>query len=236
MFFLQGCDVVDSVADSWRLGIVSQILYWISMAFLLATILLPICRGLARVRSSTAHGWSRAGDIMMVIFTIFMIVYLGLMIWAYQSVIDSYNSYYTIRYGNQFPQYIYVYMALTTFWFLLIIAGIGKMLQSTSGASSRIPQSLRAWVFILAFSLFAYGFLRTFFAYWSTFGASSRYYGSTYYAEAITNQVLTTLFSLIALFAITRVAKDLSTVFAHPNLYIVSDEEQANGEYRGVVR
>lgn len=231
------------------MSIVSHIFYWIAMCLTLVAVLLAIPNGLDRLRNPAAtssSGWKRVAHVLLGLFVIFTIVYLGLFSWAYQSAIGAYDSYeyFTRSEPSAFPEYIYVYMALQTAWAVLAIAAITKMLLSLRAASAAwsVPSALRGWVYALAFSLFAYAFTRTFFVYWGTVGNNPIRWTDAFLAQEICALVLPTFFVLVALLATVQVAQSVSGVLAHPDLYGFgrmpdeADVERNQGGFDGIVR
>ncbi|EKG18811.1 RTA-like protein [Macrophomina phaseolina MS6] len=239
-FFLLGCSLDFTLADSYRLSIVAHILHWIALALTLAAVLLAVPSGFDRLRDpttalTTRSTWTLASRLLLGLFTLFTIVYLCLFVWAYQSAIDTYNSdrwsSYSTTSLSAFPQYIYVYMALTTTWFVLLLATAIKSIQGLrhAAASWRVSRALKAWTWALALALFAWGALMTFFAFWDALGVYVWPYSSSYLAQNVCELVLITFFMLLALLAVVQVAKGVSAMLAHPDLYAVRRKENGTG-------
>lgn len=218
--------------DAYRMSIAANVFFWIAKNFLLATVLLAIPRGLDRLRDPGDVGgrstWYTAAGCLQAFIALFTLVYLALFIWAFQSAIDYYNGprwwYLDDRDSpSAFPQYIYVYMAITSCWFVVAVTAAGRIAYALSAAASRwrtVPGGLKGWGWTLCGSLISYGFLITFFAFFDEYGVSNKaVFSPAYEARRIAELVLTMFFSLLLLLSIMQVAKVTSQMLAHPDSY-----------------
>ncbi|KAF9634857.1 RTA-like protein [Lasiodiplodia theobromae] len=240
-FFMMGCADSFTIVDAYRMSIVAQVFFWIAKNFLLATVLLAIPRGLDRLRDPADIGrstWYNAAGCLQAFIALFTVVFLALFIWAYQSAIDNYNRPYSRGSFSAFPQYIYVYMAITTCWFVVAVVAASRIAYALSAATSRwrtVPGGLKGWGWTLCGSLFAYGVVITFFAFFDVFGVTSRSVLShAFMAQRIAELVLTTFFSLLLLLSVMQVAKGISQMLAHPDSYGFGRERrEADDAYVG---
>lgn len=111
------------------------------------------------------------------------------------------------------PKYIVVSKGLETTWLILALGGITKMLFAVSRCSQASP-SLKAWTFTLAFSLFGYGVIRTFLAFWDGSEVMFLFYSQAYLAKHAPILVLPVFFSLLALLSMLQVATRLGMFLA----------------------
>lgn len=151
---------------------------------------------------------------MMAAFTICIIVVLAIMISEVESAISD-KGYFEV------PRFTYVPKVLSTTWFAFILVGIDRIFSSLRSASSivRVPRALIAWTTVLAFSLFAYGFIMTFFAFWDAPPVNFMFYSPRYLAENVPMLLLPVFFYLLALFSVVQVARELSGLFANLGMY-----------------
>lgn len=224
-----GCADSFTITDAYRMSIAAQVFFWIAKNSLLATVLLAIPRGLDRLRDPADVGgrsaWYTAAGCLQAFVALFTVVYLALFIWAYQSAIDNYSRlyYYSRSSLSAFPQYIYVYMAITSCWFVVAVTAAGRIAYALSAAASRwqtVPAGLKGWGWTLCGSLISYGFLITFFAFFDEYGVTNRsVFSHAFVVQRTAALVLTTFFSLLLLLSVMQVAKGISQMLAHPDSY-----------------
>lgn len=208
---LQACWITNTISDSWRVILTQQILFHLAMLSLLGTVLLPVCRGLERLRGTHSKGWHVAATVLLSLYTILMIIYLGLLIWQASSIIEVRLRSFRSSAGV-FPEYIYVYTALLTLWFVIALAAVAKILLTANRAHVHLPSSLKIWVLLLAFGLFSLGFLYVFYVYYYNISRHS-VVGNTAGASMAWT-VLWLVFSWLPVFAIREVSRILSAVLA----------------------
>lgn len=181
------------------------------MLSLLGTVLLPVCRGLERLRGTHSKGWHVAATVLLSLYTILMIIYLGLLIWQASSIIEVRLRSFRSSAGV-FPEYIYVYTALLTLWLVIALAAVAKILLTANRAHVHLPSSLKIWVLLLAFGLFSLGFLYVFYVYYYDVSRHS-VVGNTAGASMAWT-VLWLVFFWLPVLTIREVSRILSAVLA----------------------
>ncbi|KAB2570508.1 hypothetical protein DBV05_g10823 [Lasiodiplodia theobromae] len=224
VFLVLWCPFIDTAADDFKLAIAQAVFHWISVLLLLSTVLGPICQGLDRLQNSPSQIWNRATKLFVTLFTIFVIIYLAMMIADVQNILkqrnfepedDAITRYWYVELLKDLlrPKYIMVSKGLETTWLILALGGITKMLFAVSRCSQASP-SLKAWTFALAFSLSGYGVIRTFLAFWDGSEIIFLFYSHAYLAKYAPILVLPVFFSLLALSSVLQVATRLGMLLA----------------------
>ncbi|KAF4543377.1 RTA-like protein [Lasiodiplodia theobromae] len=224
VFLVLWCPFIDTAADDFKLAIAQAVFHWIPVSLLLSTVLGPICQGLDRLRNSPSETWNRATKLSMTLFTIFVIIYLAMMIVDVKNILkqreiesedDAISRFWYVELLKDLlrPKYIEVSKGLETTWLILALGGITKMLFAVSHCS-QASSSLKAWIFALAFSLFGYGVVRTFLAFWDGSEIIFLFYSNAYLAKYTPILVFPVFFSLLALLSVLQVATRLGMLLA----------------------
>ncbi|KAL1640678.1 hypothetical protein SLS58_006692 [Diplodia intermedia] len=218
IWLITWCPFTDDHRIALRCEIAETVFHWLAASSLLATVLQPLCRGLDRLGDDTPSSrWAPVSRILLASLTVLIISYIAVLTYEHETFIRTAGAISTHRHRDMAK-------AAELLWLLLAFAGAIKMAvalrrasaAATAAAVRVIPGALRGWTYALAFSLFAYGFVRAFVAFWNPPAMVFVFDRAGYLAENVPVLVLPVAFELLALLAVVEVAQGLGGVLRHP--------------------
>ncbi|KAL0262023.1 hypothetical protein SLS55_003458 [Diplodia seriata] len=210
------CPFIDDYRIALRCEIAETVFHWLAVSTLLATVLQPLCRGFDRLRDDTPSArWTLLSRILLALLTALIVAYIAVLIYEHETFIRTDGATSTHRHLDMAK-------AAELLWLLLALGGAARMdfaLRRAAAAAVRVPGALRGWTYALAFFLFAYGFVRTFVAFWNPPAMVFVFDRAGYLAENVPVLVLPVAFELLALLSVVKVAQGLGVVLRHPEAY-----------------
>ncbi|KKY16113.1 putative rta-like protein [Diplodia seriata] len=196
------CPFIDDYRIALRCEIAETVFHWLAVSSLLATVLQPLCRGMDRLGDDTPSArWTLVSRILLASLAALIVAYITVLIYEHETFIRTDGATSTHRHLDMAK-------ATELFWLLLALGG-----------AARMDFALRGWTYALAFFLFAYGFVRTFVAFWNPPAMVFVFDRAGYLAENVPVLVLPVAFELLALLSVVKVAQGLGVVLRHPEAY-----------------